>query len=977
MVYDLHHFLLRKFLYYIREKKMKGLIKLLAGTIAALACVAAFDADVYAATGIYVGKDVSVEGTTLLGTSMECQFGMSVVPEVMAKGSLRKGDVIESQNGHKYTMPEDSAKLILLRTMTNVGFGEWSELASNEYGVSVLANITTSANADAVKADPFVSDGVSEEKISLILASTSRTAREAVKTLCTLYDEKGAEAAELVLVADKEGAWVVENFTGHQYVAVRLPDDCMATFANEPIIRTADPSDKDTICSSKLFTLPEENGFAVYDKDKNIDLILTYNEDNSYSDESHIRGWVGHDLFAPSEELDYDVDEGYDVFFTPDEKVSIKQAFEFYRNRFEGTAYDLSDYENDYYWGINNQAVGNADIIQIFNDVPDELSSVIWATPANPTASPFIPIPAYADTIPASFSTDVTEEELVDGLIQCDFVKLNNNVTPRRNLYGASIRQYWQGMEAISANDIASSVRGKWYDEYKDSPAKAISEVNGYVDKVVGAAQEDCNRLCDELEWYFFKNGMRKESVPDDELQPFECSFDAEPYAHANGWETVIEGDVFTATKDGKTIEIVFDGENKGNVTFTGFDPAKLAEDFKTEDAEDSDENENASEEEDKSASKEADTPKELKEEQKDEPKEAAKEETKSEPADIDKITQEAAEKIEVDTIADLESYFAEKIADIPRDGWAENQIAKELNDVSTGVSRIISKHFGGGIEDYLYKDYDKLGQDIVNDPDVTKVSDKIVAAGMDLSALSERYFASLYDDVSSDVVSGRLSQEGAEKILSEAEADIEGIARLYLEGIEGMFDDVFNTELSEDEWKEIVGELGEGAVQVMDDYGLIDLDEMGLGDIDVSDLSDADVEVIITLNEMDDEVISGLSDMLGVDVASTLKTYTDALNLTGGNAQSPETDSKAKKNTKDDELAAVLELEEMLRSEDIEIPQEVIDILQEAIDEAAAERESEPAPSFEGQTYSINIGNVSRSGSKLLLPAFMLKYFD
>ena len=974
---------------------MKGLIKLLAGSIAAFACVAVFHIDTYAATGIYVGKDVSAEGTTLLGTSLEYDFGSSVVPEVIEKGSIRKGDVIEAGNGYKYTMPKDGAKLILLRTMTNVGLGEWSCIASNEYGVSVIADITNNANVDAITADPFVSDGVGEEKLSLILASTSETARDAVKTLCTLYDEKGAASAETVLIADKDGAWIVENFTGHQYVAVRLPDDSMATFSNEPVIRTADASDKDTICSSKLFSLPEENGFAVYDKDKNIDLILTYSDGNVYTDEFHLRGWVGHDLFAPSEELEYDAEEGYEVFFTPDDKVSIKQAFEFFRNRFEGTAYDLSDDDNDYYWGINNQTVANADIIQIFDDVPAELSSVIWATPANPTASPFIPIPAYADTIPASFSTDVTEEGLVDGLLQSDFVKLNNNVLPRRNLYGKSIRQYWQGMEAISANDVAASVRGKWNDEYKESPAKTIGEINSYVDKIVSSSQEDCNRLSDELEWYFFKYGVRKTKISDDELIPFECSFDAEKYSHANGWETSIEGDVFTATKDGKTIEIVFDGTNKGDVTFTGFDPAMLKEDFGTDDAEDPDENGNVSEEESEEAAEEVKESKDTKDEAKEEPKEETKEEPKEvestgktpakdsdtkEAADIEKITQDATGQIEVDTIAELESYFAEKIADIPRDGWAENEIARKLNDVSKGVAGIISRHFSGDIIDYIDKDYNKLGVDIATDPDVAAVSDKIVAAGMDLSALTNKYFASLYEDVGTDVVSGRLSQQGAEKILSEAETDIEGIARLYLEGIDGMFSDVFNTDLTESEWNEIVGELGEGAVKVMDDYGIIDLDEMGLGDIDIDSLSEADVQVIVTLNEMDDDVLNGLSDLLGVDVKSTLKEYTKALNIpSNGGAQSGETDSKAKakSNTRDDEIAAVLELEEMLRADDIEIPQEVIDILQEAIDEAAAEREGEPAPSFEGETYTINIGNVSRSGSKLMLPAFMLKYFD
>ena len=981
---------------------MKGLLKKLTGLLFVIACVAFVKSDVYAGTGIYVGKDVSREGTALIGASTEVEFGMSVVPEVIEKGSFKKGDVIECLNGYRYTMPEDSAKVTLLKLMSYTGYGNWNSCASNEYGVSVVSVLTTSANVDAQVADPFVTDGMSEQNLSLILASTSKTARQAVELLCQIYEEKGAESAETVLIADSDGAWIVENFTGHQYVATKLPDDRMATFSNDPVIRTADPEDPDTICSSKLFTLPEEKGFAVYDKDKNIDLILTYNKDNSYVDEHHIRGWVGHDIFAPSEELDYDVDEDYDMFFVPDSKVSIRQAFDFFRNRFEGTAFDLADEDNDYYWGINNQTVCNVSLIQVFDDVPDEISSVIWTTPANPTASPFIPIPAYANEIPESFSTDVENDEYEEGILQFDFAKLNSNIYSRRKLYGSSVREYWEGMEAISANDVADSVRGKWNDAFNESPEKTIGEVNDYVAKIVNGAQENCIRLNDELEWYFFKNGMHKTSVPDDELQKFECSFDAVSYAHSNGWETKIEGDVFTAVKDGRTIEVVFDGENKGDITFTGFDNKKLKEDFLGDDTEDEDVSVDLDtvEEEEEEAEKEASLEQKLSEEIEEEKKETKetkettetvnKEETeKEETVDtdaVDEIKKTASKQIEVDTIAELEDYFAEKIADIPRDGWAENEIARELGDVSKGVAGIITRHFEIDPADLLTMDYEKKGSEVVNDPALKKAGDEIVEAGLDLSALSEKYFTSLYEDVSDDIVSGRLSQEGAIKILNEAETDIEGIARLYLEGLEGAFAGVFDTEMSDEEFAEILGELGEGAISVMDDYGLVDLDELGLDGIDIDDLTEADIDVVITLNEMDDDVIDGLSDILGVDVRSKLDEYMEALAKDGGNTKLvvEEIVNEFANEEPSEEIKAVTELEETLTDEDIEIPQEVIDILREAIREASGETAEEELPAEEAEDagstnepFTINVPGVVKTGQKVMLPANMLKYFN
>lgn len=969
---------------------MKGLlVKGLTGALAAAAFLVLNTADIQAGTGIYVGKDVSADGTTLIGVSAESDIGMAVVPKVLERGSLRKGDVIKCGNGYSYTLPQEGAKMVLEHVMSYAGYGQWNCLASNEYGVSVVAALTSDSCVDAVMADPFVSDGISEDKISQILCSTAKTAKEAVRILCSIYEEKGAAAAEIVFIADQDGAWVVENFTGHQYVATKLPDDKIATFSNEPVIRTADPDDPNTICSAELFTLPVDNGFVTYDENKNVDLILSYIADNQYYDEWHLRGWVGHDLFAPSEELDYDPQESYDVFFKPDKKVSIEQAFDFFRNRFEGTAYDLSDDENsEEYWGINNQAVANASVIQVFNDVPAGMSAVIWTTPANPTASPFIPIPALADTLPEMISTDIEEDAYADDVLQFDFAKLNSSVYPRRTVYGGSIRQYWEGMESVSAADVADSMRGKWKDAYESSAVKSVGEINDYVDRIVSGAKENCLRLNDELDWHLFRTGIRKTTVPDDMVETFECSFDAVSYAHSNGWETTIEGDVFTAVKDGKTIKVVFDGDDKGTVSFEGFDNDALAEDFAAD--EDIDENGDAGEEE----AEEADEPEEIEEKPEEETDAKAEEveevkEGEPEKDETEELTETVSKQVEVDTIADLEDYFAEKIASVPRDGWAEGEIAKQLGDVAAGVTGIINRHFTGDVEELLGIDEAKLAK-IAGDADIAKVGDKMVATGMDLAALSEKYFTSVYEDVSADITNGRLTQDGAIQILSEAEADIEGIATLYLEGLAGAFAEVFNTDLSDEELAQTLAELGEGTLDLMEEYGAIDRDALGLGDIELTELTDADIDVVITLNEMDDDVINGLSDLLGVDVRSTLDMYLRQIeNASDSKVKVVEEKHENEKANAapDEEVKAVIELQETLQEEDIEIPQEVIDILNEAIREAAEERGEtydDAIAAFEAEeeeldstAFTIHISNVSGGDGKVMLPAFMLQYFN
>ncbi len=1010
---------------------MKGsLMKGLTGLTVFAACITAMSINAHAVTCIYVGKDASVDNTTMIGTTLEDNVGLANILKVCEKGSFAKGDVIESMNGYKYTLPEDSAKMTVGKTMEFVSTNGWNNCAANEYGVAVVAYCTTNPNLDAVAADPFAQDGVSEEKIATILAATSKTARDAVITLCSEYEDKGARTAEIVLIADQDGAWVVENFTGHQYVATKLPDDCIATFGEEPIIRNADPDDKDTICSKQLFTLPEENGFAIYGKNKTLDLILTYNSDNTYSPLPHLNGWVGHDIFAPSEELEFDEKEGYDVFFKPDEKVSIDRAFSYFRNRFEGTPYDLSDPDNAQYFGINNQTVWGANIIQVFSDVPEAMADVIWNCPANPTATPFIPVPVLADSLPDELATDVEKEGFDDSILQFAFAGLNNDVYPHRNVYGRSIRRYWEGIERSVASDIASKIRGEWKDDFDTSAEDAANKIDGYIKEAAGRAEDDCERISDEFKWYLFKNGIRSASTPDDELPVFECSFDALSYAKANGWDTVVDGDVLRATRDDKTIEIVIDGDNEGEVTLSGFDNRKVMEDLMAdgytlekrdeegsgETAEEVEEEPGETEEveeikeepEEAEETKEKEQIEEIKEETKEirEEAEEVKEEVK-EPVDddrIEEIASEAAAKLEVDTIGKLREYFDEKISNVPRDGWSEKEIASKLGSIASDVSDLISEHFSQkNIVELMGFD----ANEILNDKDVEKVAGKVSETGSDLAALCEKYISSLAEDVSADVVNGRLSQDGAVKILTESEGEIEGIAKLYIDGFTGALGDVFNTDLSDEEFSNILAELGDGALQIMDEYGAIDLDELGLSDFSLKDLTDAEIDVVITLDGMDDDVIEGLSSLLGVDVRKTLDEYLeqiDAMGIPKEYFTEEKHETEKAESAPDEKVMAAIEAEEELSEDDIVIPQEVIDILNEAITEAggkeddASETDDGAEDTQDGYVtmapddvpeeelmngiplegpLNMNIGNIKKDDGKIMLPAYMSMFFN
>lgn len=81
----------------------------------------------------------------------------------------------------------------------------------------------------------------------------------------------------------------MEIYGGHQYCAIKAPDDCVCAMGNEFMIDTVDETSLNTICSKDLFTLPQSAGFAVMDANGKMNLHDTYAGKNNFSPYSHMR----------------------------------------------------------------------------------------------------------------------------------------------------------------------------------------------------------------------------------------------------------------------------------------------------------------------------------------------------------------------------------------------------------------------------------------------------------------------------------------------------------------------------------------------------------------------------------------------------------------------------------------------------------------------------------------------------------------
>lgn len=82
-------------------------------------------------------------------------------------------------------------------------------------------------------------------------------------------------------------------YNGHQYAAVKLPDDMVCAFGNEFSLEYLSDYD-DHIVSADLERLAAENGFAVYGRGGELNLLATYSGDEVVTNYSHMRTWIAH-----------------------------------------------------------------------------------------------------------------------------------------------------------------------------------------------------------------------------------------------------------------------------------------------------------------------------------------------------------------------------------------------------------------------------------------------------------------------------------------------------------------------------------------------------------------------------------------------------------------------------------------------------------------------------------------------------------
>lgn len=273
----------------MKSFKMKSLIAVVLCLMMGAACLT----EAMACTAIYVGADLTEDGSAMFARSEDLTNSYNKVFYVSPAGNHKAGDVYSGCYGFTYTFKKDSYSYTAF--CDDIGAAvegvcpdcggthihtPYEAAGTNEMGVSISATETLYLSDQAVGAvDPYEDAGIEEAEIVTLVLSEAATAKEAVDLLTGIYDTAGCNTGAGIFIGDHNEIWYIENVTGHQYVAVKLSASMAFVQPNQSVIGLIDLDDaENVIASPNLIAVAKAAGTYVGNEEENtIDYVASYN----------------------------------------------------------------------------------------------------------------------------------------------------------------------------------------------------------------------------------------------------------------------------------------------------------------------------------------------------------------------------------------------------------------------------------------------------------------------------------------------------------------------------------------------------------------------------------------------------------------------------------------------------------------------------------------------------------------------------
>ena len=303
----------------------------------------------WACTNFLVGKDASVDGSTMISYAADSYALYGFLHFVPAadhpEGAVR--EVKDWDTGKPLcTIPQ------VPHTYNVVGNMNEHQLAIGE---------TTWGGRPELESG----EGIDYGSLIYIALERCKTAREAIKCMTDLVAEYGyASSGETFSIADPNEVWLMELIgkgkeeKGAVWVATRIPDDCIAAHANQARFTTINFKDKENWMWSKdVVKFARKQGYYTGKKDEDFNFqeaYAPYDFSGLYVCEARV--WSFFRKFSNDMDRYFDFASGktfvetggkyagerMPLYIKPNHKVSAQELKDCMRDQYEGTPLDIT-----------------------------------------------------------------------------------------------------------------------------------------------------------------------------------------------------------------------------------------------------------------------------------------------------------------------------------------------------------------------------------------------------------------------------------------------------------------------------------------------------------------------------------------------------------------------------------------------------------------------------------------------------------
>lgn len=377
----------------------------------------------FACTGFLIGRNASADGSTMITYAADSHVLYGELYEYPAK-RYPKGamlDIYEWDTG-KYlgAIPQVSQTYKVTGNM-------------NEFQLSISES-TFGGRGELVDTTGLIDYG----SLMYITLQRARTAREAITVMTELVEKHGYySSGESFSIADPKEVWIMEMIgkgprnKGAVWVAVRIPDDCIAAHANQARIRTFPLEDKENcLYSHDVISFAREKGYF-----NGLNKDFSFADTYAPLDFGSLRGcearvWSFYNKFVDGMDkylpyLNGESTEAIPLYMKPNRKLTINEVKNAMRDHFQGTPFDMTKdvgagpYAVPYRWrpmnftvdgqtyvnerAIATQQTGFSFVAQMRSWLPNEIGGVLWFGVDDANTCVYVPLYNSITEVPHSF----------------------------------------------------------------------------------------------------------------------------------------------------------------------------------------------------------------------------------------------------------------------------------------------------------------------------------------------------------------------------------------------------------------------------------------------------------------------------------------------------------------------------------------------------------------------------------------------